>query len=204
MSKKVPTDKSEQERLLDLFETDCDRAWNLFLNEFSVVIKKVICWKLGPDTGEDRAEDIHVKILQKLSEDGCRRIREFKRSCKLSTWLTSIVINQVRDEIKARHRDSLPTDSLSNYAEEGEDERTPVSTLPSPLEQIIQKEDVEHLRACMEQLPPEEKLRLLRRFADRRKLREIAQLEAVSEGAIDGRIRKSLRKLRECMEKHKK
>ena len=204
MSKNVPSNKPDQERLLGLFETDCDGAWEQFVNQFSQPIKNTIWWKLGPETDADRVEDIFVKILHKLNDDGCRRIKEFRGRCKLSTWVTGIVINQIRDEMKVRPRAPVPAISDPSHTEDGQDGRTPTSMLPSPLEQLIQKEDVERLRGCMEQLPPDEKLRLLRRFADRRKLREIGSLEGVSEGAIDGRIRKSLKKLRECMEKRKK
>ena len=202
MPRKVSTHKPDQEALLRLFETDCDRAWEQFLNEFSQVIRKVVRWKLGPGADEDCIEEIYVKILQKLNDDGCRRIKEFKQFCKLSTWLTSIAVNQIRDEMKTRSRNSLLTVPLQT--EDGQDDRTPPSVLPTPLEQVIQQEDVEQLRACMGELPAEEKLRLLRRFADRRKLREIAQLEGVSEGAVDGRIQKSLGKLRACMKKRRK
>lgn len=197
-------DKSEEKELLDLFAQDHEKAWRQFLGQFSSFLRETIRWRLGRGGDHDQVEDVYVRIVEKLHEDGSRRVREFRRLCRFRTWLTSIVINQTRDEMAAAARHRLPTTPIEVRNENGKEEITIPDKTGSPLDEAIRRESVQSLRKCMERLSPEERLRLARRFEDRLALREIADLEATSTGAIDGRIRKTLQELKACIEKTQK
>lgn len=79
------------------------RAWRPFLAEFSPFILRCIR-RVARDY--DERMEIYVHVCQRLHEDDCRRLKQFRgdaasRPCKFSTWLAAVVFNIAREWVRS-------------------------------------------------------------------------------------------------------
>ncbi len=90
--------------LVSLFQTDPDRGWDIFVEDYSDLLFSVAA-KFAWD--EDGRVDLYLHICEKLQADNLRRLCRFEpdregRPCKLSTWLVTVARNLCIDWIRGR------------------------------------------------------------------------------------------------------
>lgn len=79
------------------------RAWRPFLARFSPFILRCIR-RVARDY--DERMEIYVHVCQRLYEDDCRRVKQFRgdagdRPCKFTTWLAAVVFNIAREWVRS-------------------------------------------------------------------------------------------------------
>jgi len=126
-------------------------------------------------------------------------LTNFQQESKFSTWFRRIVLNQSLMRLRSVRRAKLQ--SLDDHAE---DDRPmePVSSGPSPEDDLRRNQMHARLRAEIRKLPP-----LLRDVLELRDLRElptetVAEMLGISEAATKSRLARARAMLRDRMERH--
>lgn len=146
----------------------------------------------------DEAED----ALQDALLSALTHVNQFRGQAKMSTWLTSIVINSARMKIRQRCRGHVPLDESTEQdftlAEMLSDTR------PSPEEAYRHREIRETLADAISRLSPT----LLRTFQLRDlhglSIRETANLLGVPSGTVKARLARARAKLKEKIGKRRR
>ena len=130
------------------------------------------------DSGEaqDATQEIFLKIFRSLPEWNPRK-------AKFSTWVYRLAANHAIDCWRSRKRrhESLPSDSSDD---EEFRERQISDAILTPFGALEEKENVDHIRRSVGELPDlQKKVFLLRYFQDL-KLEEIARMEDCSLGTV--------------------
>lgn len=129
------------------------------------------------------AEDLTARVFCKFIE----RIDQFDpRRGKVRTWVLTVARNLVIDHYRT-HKNSDPLDTL---------EQPPASAGESPLDGLLTRERVEHLRLQISQLPEQTREILALRYADGLRHREIAELLGMSEAAVKQQVSRARHKLK--------
>jgi RNA polymerase sigma factor (sigma-70 family) len=141
---------------------------------------------------EDAVQDALLSALT--------HVDQFRGQAKMSTWLTSIVINSARMKLRQRSSwQNLPLDQTN-----GQDftlEETLSDTRPGPEEAYRNQEIAETLARATSRLSPT----LLRTFQLRDvyglNIRETAHLMGVPSGTVKARLARARKKLKEAINK---
>ena len=136
---------------------------------------------------EDAVQDAFLKAW--------RGIPAFKGNSRFDSWLYRIVYNTCLDTLRGKTRRTIY--SLTTQEEDGEEQTDLPDTSPGPEEQLLEREQAEHIRAELAALP--EKLReplLLRELRDC-SYEEIAQKMEIPIGTVRSRISRARRTLAE-------
>lgn len=125
------------------------------------------------------------------------RLQDYKPRGTFLSWIKGIVLNRLREELRARRRHAPGGDELSNVlaatCADAMDAGEPDSDSDSDAE-------VERLRCCLERLAPRARLLLTRRYQDDLPVARLAQHFHQSEAAITGLLHRLRRSLRLCIE----
>jgi RNA polymerase sigma factor (sigma-70 family) len=169
-------------------EAEREGAWVAFVREFSDQILRV-ARSLGGD--HDLIMDRYTFVLERLREDGCRRLRSYARPAagEFRLWLIVVVRRLCLDHHRQRYgraRESAHGLSDQNRAgrrrladlvsERIDPEMLPASPHSAPDAALAHSERSRALAAALERLPPDDRLLLRLRFAEELPAREIAQL----------------------------
>ena len=130
-----------------------------------------------------------------------KHVGQFRGEARMSTWLTAIVINSARMQLRRRPRqthvslDEHP--GLESYA---------VSELlpdhrPSPAEQCLRSDLAENILQLTRQLSPTLRRAFQLRHLDGLTIREMTDILGVAEGTVKARIARARAKLRSLMRK---
>lgn len=144
---------------------------------------------------EDAVQDAFLSAYTHLGQ--------FKGQAKMSTWLTTIVLNAARLKVRARPRQvHIPLDQ-----EDRERDYAPLSEAlpdrrPSPEELCRNWELAERLAQACTQLSP-----ILRRTfqlsnVDGLSIGEIAQAQGIPHGTVKARVARARKKLKELLQEH--
>lgn len=125
---------------------------------------------------QDATQEIFIKLYRSLSDWNPKR-------AKFSTWLYRLAANHAIDCWRARRR--RHEGANSEAVESDRNLERPLSgAILTPFGALEQKESVEHIRRCVQDLPElQKKVFLLRYFQDL-KLEEIAEMEDCSLGTV--------------------
>lgn len=107
----------------------------------------------------------------------------------LKAYLTTAVVNRVRDRIRREQRRAAAPDRRARDAHGSQD----------PEEQLIGTEYAERLSEALMELPQEQRETVVLRLKGNLKFKEIARLQGVSVNTTLGRYRYGLRKLRSSL-----
>jgi RNA polymerase sigma-70 factor (ECF subfamily) len=133
------------------------------------------------NAAEDIVHDVFVSFA-KGAED-------FKLRGSLKSYLSTCVVNRVRDRIRASRRQAVrPGKSDLTGIEASEPEKS-----------IIYNEESRRLKQALAELPHEQREVIVLRVKGEMKFREIARLQCVSINTIQGRYRYGLNKLRSIL-----
>lgn len=175
------------ENLLDE-EPPSDEAWAAFAREYTALLLQVA---RSTSRGRDEAMDAYACLLERLSENSCRRLRAYSADprSKFTTWLVVVArricidhhrakYGRLRDEESKAERERL---GLRRRLESLDDGPEFVDSIPDEAAlnaaAVIEKAELSgELRAMRSALPPSDRLLLTLRFDDGLSAAEIAVL----------------------------
>jgi RNA polymerase sigma-70 factor (ECF subfamily) len=131
------------------------------------------------------AEDVVHDVFVSFAESA----EDFKVRGNLGSYLTTCVMNRVRDRIRANKRRPVRLDESESIS----------SDLSGPDHSITCSEESQRLNRVIAQLPEEQRDVIVLRLKGEMKFREIAKLHGVSVNTIQGRYRYGLNKLRSTL-----
>lgn len=129
-----------------------------------------------------------------------RKLAEFRGEAKLSTWLTSIAINQARSRWQQNRQKQLREKSLDCPEEAGQ--QTPLqvaSEQPSALEQLEQSQLRELLDRCIKALDQGFREVLVLRDMRQMTYDEVGQSLGLREGTVKSRLFRAREAVRDCV-----
>ncbi|MHC4112003.1 MAG: RNA polymerase sigma factor [Planctomycetota bacterium] len=135
------------------------------------------------DAGE--AEDVVHDVFVSFAKGA----EYFKLRGSLKSYLSTCVVNRVRDRMRANRRQAVrleKSDLISTEANE-------------PEQSIIYSEESRRLKHAIAELPHEQREVVVLRVKGKMKFKEIARLQGVSVNTIQGRYRYGLNKLRSIL-----
>ncbi len=143
------------------------------------------------DTAESLTQDCFLKAYNARNQ--------FRGESSLSTWLTRIALNLVRDHMRSRRirfwqktRDSaLDLVDISDWIPDGG---------VSPETSILQRERVKQLWSAVEKLSRQQRTVFLLRFVEEMELAEIAETTGMNTSTVKSHLYRALRVVRERME----
>lgn len=143
---------------------------------------------------EDAVQDALLSAYKHASQ--------FRRQARISTWVTAIVINSARTQL--RRRRSQPYGFLDEQVPEQESEslseRLP-DRRPSPEEECRRAELAEHVVKLSRQLSPVLRRAFTLRHLNGLSIRETADVLGVTEGSAKAQLSRARAKLRLLMSK---
>lgn len=143
-----------------------------------------------------------VEIVQDTFLAAWRKLAEFRGEAKLSTWLTSITINQARSRWQQNHQRQLREKSLD--CPEEPEQRTSLqvaSEQPTALELLEQYQVCELLERCIKALDQGFREVLVLRDMREMAYDEVAQTLGLREGTVKSRLFRAREAVRACVTK---
>lgn len=150
-----------------LYERYCDKVY-----------RKCLSFTKDPVKAEDLTHDIFLKLIVKLGG--------FKEQSKFSTWLYSITYNYCTDHVRSSTRRN------EVYMDEGWER---VEAVDDDMAEIAEME-AQRLNYALEQMPPDERTLLLMKYQDDVSIRELADVNGLTESAVKMRLKRSRDRLR--------
>ena len=141
---------------------------------------------------EDAVQDALLSAL--------RHVHQFRGQAKMSTWLTTIVINSARMKLRRR----LTSVQLALYETDGQQdllEDILSDTRPGPEEAYREREIAETLAHATSRLSPTLRATFQLRDIDGLSIRETADLLGVPTGTVKARLARARMRVREAMSK---
>ncbi len=144
--------------------------------------------------GADAEDAVQDALLSALIH-----VHQFRGQAKMSTWLTTIVINSARMKLRRRLTSvQLPLDETDGH-QDLPLENTLSDTRPGPEEAYRKREIAETLAQATSQLSPTLRTTFQLRDIDGLSIRETADLLGVPAGTIKARLARARVRLREVM-----
>ena len=151
----------------------------LYVRYCDKVYRKCLSFTKDPLRAEDLTHDIFLKLVVKLSS--------FREQAKFSTWLYSITYNHCTDQLRSQNlRREVYIDDGWERLDVGNDDG---------LAELAEME-AKQLQKALRQLPMEEQAMLLMKYQDDISIRDIADLNGLTESAVKMRLKRSRDKLR--------
>lgn len=151
-----------------LYERYCDKVY-----------RKCLSFTKDPVRAEDLTHDIFLKLVIKLGS--------FREQAKFSTWLYSITYNYCTDQIRTQNmrKEVYMDDGWERLDVQQEDDLGDLAEM-----------EATQLERALHQLPPEEQSMLLMKYQDDISIRDIANINGLTESAVKMRLKRSRDKLR--------
>jgi RNA polymerase sigma-70 factor, ECF subfamily len=128
---------------------------------------------------------------------------QFKGQARLSTWLTAIVINSARMQLRKRPRQvHIPLDEPWGNLEEGPAlSETLAACRPNPEDECRASEITEHIKLSAELLSPPLRTTFRLRDLDGLSIRETARILGVPNGTVKAQLARARARLRQLLQK---
>jgi RNA polymerase sigma-70 factor (ECF subfamily) len=142
---------------------------------------------------EDAVQDALLSAYKHLSQ--------FKGQARMSTWLSAIVINSARMQLRRRSRQpQVALDENPEHETHALCDRLPAHG-PTPEEACRRVELAEHIQRSVRQLSPTLRRAFQLRELDGLSIRETADVLGVAEGTVKAQLARARKKLRLVMQK---
>jgi len=140
---------------------------------------------------QDATQEVFIKLYRSLSDWNPQR-------AKFSTWLYRLAANQAIDfwRIRRRRHETQPAE-LSDR--EALPDRGIGDAILTPFGTLKQKESIEQIRRCVDDLPELQKKVFLLRYFEDLKLEEIADMEDCSLGTVKTSLFRATHAVRRTM-----
>ena len=140
---------------------------------------------------EDAVQDALLSALT--------HIQQFKGQAKMSTWLTTIVINSARMKLRKRSSPVKVVSSATDGQQEMGPEETVVDTRPGPEEAYRNREIAKTLSDAISRLSPTLRTTFQLRDIKGLSIRETSDLLGVPTGTVKARLARARMRLRASM-----
>jgi len=141
-------------------------------------------------------------IVQETFLAAWRKIKEFRGEAKLSTWLTSIAVNQARSRWQHNRQKQGREESLDSSDEAGQVRPLQVaSDQPSAMEQLERSQLRELLERCIRALDQGFREVLVLRDMREMPYDEVGQVLGLREGTVKSRLFRARESVRDCVTK---
>jgi len=141
-------------------------------------------------------------IVQETFLAAWRKIKEFRGEAKLSTWLTSIAVNQARSRWQHNRQKQGREESLDSSDEAGQGRPLQVaSDQPSAMEQLERSQLRELLERCIRALDQGFREVLVLRDMREMPYDEVGQVLGLREGTVKSRLFRARESVRDCVTK---
>jgi len=157
-----------------------------------------------------RDRDLAEELTQATFVRVVRKIGDYHDTGRFEPWLFRIAMNLLRDEMRRRKRQAMPTDMSAGgradgeaggwQAVQGQLARGRYETPATPFEQMLREEQVEQLRAAVEQLPEADREVLYLRHTAGLSFSDIAETLEQPLGTVLARGHRALGKLKKLLE----
>ncbi len=137
--------------------------------------------------------DLAEEAVQAGFVTAYERLLDYQPRGTFVPWVKGIVLNRLREEMRARHR-HVGGDLLDQLLIEP-DTKTNEEAIG-----MATDEEIARMRSCLERLAPRARLMLARRYSDGLPVARLAQHFHQSEAAITGLLHRIRRSLRSCIE----
>src|ERR1700684_1303489 len=126
-----------------------------------------------------------------------KHVSQFRRQARISTWVTAIVINSARTQLRRRRSQphGFPDEQLPEQESDSLSERLP-DRRPSPEEECRRAELAEHVVKFSRQLSPALRRAFTLRHVDGLSIRETADVLGVTEGSAKAQLSRARAKLK--------
>lgn len=162
--------RQAQNKLMDLF-------WN---NVYNYVFSKI--------KDEEETEDISIETFTKVFA----KLKLYNSDFDFKTWLISVAHNTMIDHIRRSPKLNISLDD-ENYRFEIEE------NLPTPEEELIQKQASDDLKSQLEKLKPDYRHILELRFLEEKTYKEIAEELNLSMANVKVRLLRARQLLKEIL-----
>lgn len=175
-------------------------AWEQFVRKHAPLVFAMVSRVLGGPSGDESdVEDAVQAVFAKLWDDDCRRLRTFRGTSRLSTWVAAIARRQALDHLRSRKR----RDSHVAASIDGVDALADrlAAEVEGPEERMAAKDLARALEAALALLGARDRLLLAWIHVDGLTYADVASLLGVRENSIGpllGRARKRLHALLEA------
>jgi len=150
------------------------------------------------DVANDLFQETFFRVIRALNKER----GQYTRQGKFLGWVLRIARNAALDHLRSRQKWQDP-----GMGDDGDEtawwDRLP-DDAPNALESVQDMEEVDLLKACIDQLPPEQREVVLLRHESDLTFREIADMTDCSINTALGRMRYALINLRRMMEEAKR
>jgi len=141
-----------------------------------------------------------AEIVQETFLAAWRKLADFRGEAKLSTWLTSIAINQARSRWQQNRQRRVREESLDCPDESGHGAPLQVvSEQPSALELLEQSQLQELLESCIKKLDQGFREVLVLRDVREMAYDEVGQILGLREGTVKSRLFRAREAVRDCI-----
>ena len=143
-----------------------------------------------------------AEIVQETFLAAWRKIKEFRCEAKLSTWLTSIAVNQARTRWQQNRQKRSREESLDEAAEENPGAPLQIaSDQPSALEYLERSQMRQLLERCIKALDQGFREVLVLRDMREMAYDEVGQVLGLREGTVKSRLFRAREAVRDCVTK---
>ena len=132
------------------------------------------------EEAEEVAQDTFVKVFKSLSK--------FKGDSKFSTWIYKVTYNSCLDRLKKNKKEQLKV-AIDEYTEHQ------VKTIDNALENMVEEERQQAIKACLELLPPDDSFLLTLYYFEEQSLDEIAKVVGLTANNVKVKLFRSRKKL---------
>jgi RNA polymerase sigma-70 factor (ECF subfamily) len=183
---------SEQRLDVCIFEKETQEMQDVLTRSMPSFYRRAYRYLGNAADAEDAVQDALLSA--------CRHLDQFKGQSKMSTWLTTIVINSALTQLRRRPR-QIHT-SLDEQC--GEEPGYCVSERladrrPSPEDECIKSELYGHLMHFVEELPPASRYAFQLRDLDGLTTSEAAQILGVADVTVKAHVSRARAKLRQLI-----
>lgn len=165
-------------------------AFEKLIAEHQTTVYNIALKIMGnPEDAQDAAQEALIKVF--------KNIKKFKGDSKFSTWLYRVTHNVCLDELRKRKT------NISSIDEYYEDDKNPVlniaDEIPTPEQQLLNKEQAQMLKKAINSLPPVSKAAIYLREVKDFSYEEIAKIQKCSVGTVKSRISRARVQLKEII-----
>ncbi|WP_283635826.1 RNA polymerase sigma factor [Aquaticitalea lipolytica] len=132
------------------------------------------------EEAEEVAQDTFIKVFKSLSK--------FKGDSKFSTWIYKVTYNSCLDRLKKNKKEQLKV-AIDEYTEHQ------VKTIDNALENMVEEERQQAIKACLELLPPDDSFLLTLYYFEEQSLDEIAKVVGLTANNVKVKLFRSRKKL---------
>jgi RNA polymerase sigma-70 factor (ECF subfamily) len=156
-----------------------------------------LCYRLLGDYEEagDCAQEVFVKVF--------RSLQQFKFHARFSTWVYAIAVNTCKNRLKSPQyrvwKKMLRLDPPA-AAQDAAGILEIADPAPSPLAQLVTREQDQRLQKAIDRLPQEAKAIVILRDVEGLSYEEIAEITGYHLGTVKSKLARARRQLREWLQ----